>query len=150
MKNKLSVATFAMLTLIFLLSKPSLGLELGICGNCHGKVIPIPSNSLTKDCMVCHNQHTDPAPAIRTPKEVHNIHSYLRKKSDRKDCKVCHKNGPADCINCHNNHANTGILKMTTYTVNMSNMSSCIDCHGSLPQPGGHDTFRDALSGSKH
>lgn len=150
MKSKLPVIIFLILVLIFLFPTPSMGIEFSVCKDCHGKIKPIPQNSLTKDCTVCHNRHgsgSDQAPKIRIPERVHDIHGNIGKQSDRKDCQECHRDYPIECERCHNSHENTGSVKTRTSIINMS---ACTGCHGKLPQPGGHSDFRSALSDSKH
>lgn len=141
-----------MLIPIFLLSQPSLGIELTTCTDCHGKIKPISPDKLVKDCMTCHGElgHEGTVPTTRNPEEVHWIHGAIRKKSDRKDCQNCHRDAPISCTRCHSSHETKGLIKVRDSIVNMSNMSTCVDCHGKLPQPGGHSNFREILSNSKH
>lgn len=150
MKNKLTLAVIIMTLILIFLSWPSLGIETEKCKECHGKVIPIPSNKLTKDCMTCHGQHTIGGPSSRVPDEVHDIHGNNRKISDKKVCQGCHRNSPIECENCHNSHENISSIKITSNMDKPINVSICTDCHGKPTQPKGHGNFRDALSNSKH
>ncbi len=138
------------LSLILLLSQLSSGIEFKICRDCHGDVVPISPSSLTKDCMTCHGNHGNDVPKTRSSEVAHDIHGNIRKKSDRKDCQTCHRNRPIECIRCHNSHMNTGTIIVGTSSINMSNTSTCTNCHGELPQPRGHSDFRDYLKTSKH
>lgn len=152
-----------MLTLIFLFPQPSLGIQVEACKECHGFVKPL--DSITNDCTICHYQgdHQDP-PSRRDREFVHGKHAeYTFLTQER--CTICHQQRP-DCTRCHNSHeiipgANLQNMKINT-TQNKSsisnksnvqnkwNVSNCIDCHGPLPRPLGHDDFRNALSKSKH
>jgi len=151
MKNKLSVTIFIMLTLIFLFSQPAFGVDVEKCKDCHGKIVPMQPGTLTKDCMVCHDPHAGSPPGnppdTRVPATVHNIHGNNRVISSKPECKVCHNENPIACKNCHNSHANVGQVEIMSSVINMTD---CINCHGQLPQPGGHSDFRSALSDSKH
>ena len=151
MKNKLSVVIFIILALIFLLPQPSLGIEFEKCNDCHGKIKPIPPAILTKDCMACHGRHGTDKPDISTPENVHGQHVNNGKKSDKKECTICHPDRSAiGCVRCHSPHENTGLIKIQASVIDMSNVSACVNCHGQLPQPGGHKDFRGAISKSKH
>ncbi len=144
MKNKLPEAILIIFTLVFLFSQPSLGIELQKCQDCHGKIKPL--SPITKDCMVCHSNHGDPPPE-KIPEKAHAIHAESRIISSKKECQQCHTPSSARCETCHNSHENIGSIKLQTTAINTS---ICTDCHGNLPQPGGHSVFRIALSNSKH
>lgn len=127
--------------LIFLfLQLPSGAIELGRCKECHEAVEPIPSSIIVKDCNVCHDNHNMPPPEIRDPGTVHKKHDAMWGIGSRERCgPSCHK-FPPDCTKCHNIHK----------AIVQKNISNCNDCHGKIPQPTGHNDFRDALSNSKH
>lgn len=148
MKINFSAAIFMILAIMFFLSQSSLGIEVEKCKVCHGSVVPIPTASLTKDCMACHGEqagHAGTPPETRVPQTVHAIHGSDRKVSDSQACKDCHHDYPVECTNCHNLHGNIGSVQIVGINVSM-----CTDCHGQLPTPEGHSDHRDALSNSKH
>lgn len=130
---------------MFLIQTSSGITDLEKCKDCHGKIVPIPSGGLTKDCLVCHQTHgTGPGccqPETRVPEKVHNIHvnAFGDKVPYEGGCRNCHKQ-PVDCTDCHNSHKN----------VNATEPGVCTNCHGNLPQPQGHEDFRISLSENKH
>jgi len=150
MKNKLPVFILMISTLVFLLSQPSLGIELAMCKNCHGYVKPL--DRITNDCTICHDgtDHNEP-PSRRDRDFVHADHSRVLRLTQER-CTICHKRD--DCIKCHDLHeitegADNRKLNITGNRLNTST-SNCISCHGDLPVPLGHTPFRTSLSKSKH
>lgn len=145
--KKTSIFTIALCIFIFIFTiQISSGVtDVERCKDCHGKIVPIPRDDLTKDCLVCHQTHGTGLgccqPATRVPEKVHNIHvnAFGDKVPFDGGCRNCHKK-PLDCTDCHNSHKN----------VNVTGPDVCTDCHGNLPQPQGHEDFRKSLSENKH
>lgn len=144
--------------IIYLLSQPSLAIDTEKCKGCHGAIKPIPKYNLTKNCSACHGMHaTDEEPKIRNPEYVHAIHKDAGKTVRQSACLICHQS-PLECTKCHNSHDNLIDSIKRVIAGNIVNKSqnvsikipSCIDCHGNLPQPKGHEDFRNALLSSKH
>jgi len=125
--------------------------ELEKCKECHGAVKP--TSPTIKDCLICHDTHGGVIePGTRDPERVHDIHEDAGRITRQKSCQKCHQS-PVECTKCHNSHENLESIIMPGYIDNRSqNIQniSCTDCHGQLPQPKGHEDFRDALSKSKH
>lgn len=152
------IVIFMISVLIFIVH-PGRAIDTERCKVCHGYVKPL--SPITRDCTMCHIQadHQD-SPSRRDSGFVHDKHAEIGKFLTQERCTICHHR--PECTNCHNIHeiaqSTKGITKDTTNdtrdaivsTVNTRNISDCIDCHGQLPQPTGHDNFRDALSKSKH
>lgn len=141
---------------LYILSQPSLAIDTEKCRSCHGTVMPIPKESITKDCSACHGMHaTEPQPIIREPTEVHSRHTIAGKYVSQSSCQICHQS-PINCTKCHNSHDLESIKravlpKTVNNTQNISvKLPLCTDCHGNLPQPKGHENFRKALASSKH
>lgn len=151
MKMRKNVIIFIVFIFILLSVRSSLGaIDVDKCKDCHGKIAPIPSSKITKDCLVCHHTHAMPnnccQPKTRVPEEVHNIHLDAGRLVSKTygDCsRRCHQS-PVVCTTCHNSHDNVNL------SVNDTNASVCTNCHGQLPQPKGHEDFRGSLSENKH
>lgn len=141
---------FIVCIFILISIRSSLGITEEKCKECHGKIVPIPSSKITKDCLICHETHGMPInccqPKSRVPEKVHDIHADAGKLVSKSygDCsRRCHQS-PVPCTTCHNSHENIDVdIKDTSATI-------CINCHGKLPQPGGHEDFRNSLSENKH
>lgn len=146
MKKKILETIFLISILIFSLPQLASAIQFEKCIECHGMITPISKPNLTKDCMMCHDQHGDPAPE-KTSTNAHINHAGIRRVSDKNVCKDCHWPSSRECKTCHNSHENIGSIKIKLSSINTT---ICIDCHGELPQPYGHSNFRDALSDSKH
>lgn len=121
------------------------------CRDCHGNVTIIESSRITKSCLSCHNTHGKPLgccePTNRDPSAVHSIHGLTGAKlgagileggGGQPRCRICHLSSPVSCTRCHNLHTEG------------QKEDSCKSCHGKLPTPKGHESFRDALKKSKH
>lgn len=145
------ISIFVVSVFIFISARTSSGaVDLSTCSNCHGTIKPIPSYNLTKNCLRCHDTHGTPKgccqPKIRDSEKVHEIHAEAGKKvpQNYENCVNCHQS-PVSCINCHNSHDN---IKLNASDID--NFTICTDCHGQLPQSGGHEEFRESLSKYKH
>lgn len=152
---------------IYMLSQSlAVAIDTEECKDCH-VIKPIPKEDITKGCSACHGMHSSsPEPGIRNPERVHDIHKDAQLGLRQNACFRCHQS-PVECRNCHNSHENIEevmkeIMRSRIIGGNISNISneniskdisisiSCTECHGNLPQPKGHEEFRDALSNSKH
>lgn len=149
MKKGIFISLIVIFVLISLFARLSLGaIEIEKCKDCHGTIKPIPSYDLTKNCLTCHDTHGTPRgccqPNTRDPEKVHDIHANAGKKVTKgSDCTRCHQS-PVSCTNCHGSHSNMVL------NVNDTNSSICTDCHGKLPQIGGHEEFRNSILKYKH
>lgn len=93
---------FIVSALIYILSQPSLAVEIEKCKDCHGTVKPI--QTITKSCSLCHGTHSSsPEPRTRDPIDVHIIHSTAGKSARQSSCLGCHQS-PIECTKCHNSH----------------------------------------------
>ena len=56
---------------VLLSAQLSSAIDVTPCKDCHGKIEPIPSSQLTKNCLACHDTHGTPKgccqPTIRDP-----------------------------------------------------------------------------------
>src|SRR3990167_10084520 len=146
----LVVLIIAFVSIIYLFSQPSLGVELEKCKYCHGAVKPISKETITKPCSQCHGMHsTSEQPQERRPEVLHDIHAYAGRYTRQAACQVCHQS-PVQCSKCHNAHDDLGLDRKSKTGVSGKQNLSCYDCHGQLPQPKGHEEFRKALSRSNH
>lgn len=141
---------FIVCILILLSIQSSMGITDTVkCKDCHGTIDPIPRSQLTKNCNVCHITHGCSQNCVPIPyppsKKIHDVHTDAgrRQPTVYGGCTECHQS-PVVCTNCHNSHKNVNL------SVNDTNASICVSCHGKLPQPGGHEDFRSSLSGNKH
>ena len=154
--NILITVLIAATALIFLFAQLSRAVEIEQCQGCHATVKPM-KPPLTKDCLNCHSNHDSGQPTVTDPDSVHGIHSHTLKPSARSCGSTCHL-GIITCTNCHNFHergnkpqkGENDSIGNITLQYNNVNITNCISCHGQLPQPKGHDNFRNALSVSKH
>lgn len=148
MKKNIYISVIVIFIFIFLFIRTSSGaIEIEYCKECHGKIEPIPSYNLTKNCLSCHDTHGTRKgccqPKIRDPEKVHEIHERAGKKvPESDDCRSCHQS-PVSCTSCHNSHDNVKLVSADNSTI-------CVDCHGELPIPGGHEDFRESISENKH
>lgn len=114
------------------------------CTNCHNSNIT-PSGINKDGCARCHenghNMNGFGGPSRYDDQGIDTVHGRHAGQMAAKGCGSCHSI-PA-CNNCHVGHSGLSLID-----INIS--KNCVNCHGGLPEPKGHNEERSMFRTGSH
>lgn len=120
----------------------------GNCSNCHNNVIP--SGVDANKCGGCHTEgHGSKQPSRYTDKGIDTIHyKHSVVTTTQELCLNCH--GPPACNRCHKGHVDYSNVSKRQFLEILKKTLNCQECHGTLPDPRGHEEQRSSFYDSMH